>query len=73
MAMVSLRLQDELKWKAQLLAKRESVSLNNFINATVAAAVAQGEALTFSQDRLKDVDLEALHRRVMSFMSETRL
>jgi uncharacterized protein YfeS len=46
--------------------------LNNFVNATLAAAVAQEETLAFFDDRLKDVDLEALHRRVMAFMSATK-
>jgi len=35
--------------------------LNNFVNAMLAAAVAQEETLAFFDDRLKDVDLEALH------------
>lgn len=36
MATVSLRMRDDLKRKAQHLAKRQGVSLNGFINATVA-------------------------------------
>ena len=72
MATLSLRMRDGLKRKAQELAKRQGVSLNNFINATIAATVAQAEALAFFDDRLKSVDLEALHRRVLAFMSEAR-
>lgn len=72
MSALSLRMQDSLKRKAQQIARRQGVSLNNFINATVAAAVSQDETLAFFDDRLKDVDLEALHRRVMAFMSETQ-
>jgi hypothetical protein len=53
-----------LKRKAQTLARREGVSLNNFVNATLAAAVAQEETLAFFDDRLKDVDLEAYGARV---------
>ena len=60
-----------MKQKAQELARREGVSLNNFINAALAATVAQAETLTFFEDRLKDVDLEALHERVLKFMRET--
>ncbi len=33
MAMLSLRMRDDLKRKAQDLAPRQGVSLNNFINA----------------------------------------
>ncbi len=72
MATLSLRMRDDLKRKAKNLALRQGVSLNNFINATVAACVAQEEALAFFEDRLKDVDLEALHRRVVAFMAETK-
>lgn len=71
MATLSLRIREDLKQKAQELARREGVSLNNFINAALAATVAQAETLTFFEDRLKDVDLEALHERVLKFMRET--
>lgn len=72
MATLSLRIRDDLKRKAQDLAESQGVSLNNFINASLAAAVAREEALMFFHDRLKDVDLAALHERVLSFMSRTR-
>ena len=45
--------------------------LNNFMNATLAATVAQAETLAFFEDRLKDVDLEALRQRVEAFMKRT--
>ena len=72
MATLSLRIRDNLKRKAQDLAKRQGVSLNNFINATLAATVAQEEALAFFDDRLKQQDLEALHGRVLAFMKRAR-
>lgn len=72
MATLSLRMRDDLKKKAQELAKGRGVSLNGFINATIAAAVARQETLTFFSDRLRDVDQEALHKRVMKFMRRTR-
>jgi len=72
MSTLSLRIQDGLKRKAQEIARRQGVSLNNYINATVAAAVAQDETLAFFDDRLRDVDLQALHRRVMTFMTDTQ-
>jgi hypothetical protein len=72
MATLSLRMRDDLKKKAQELAKRQGVSLNGFINATIAAAVAQQETLTFFSDRLRDIDQEALHKRVLKFMRKTR-
>ena len=72
MATLSLRMRDDLKKKAQELAKEQGVSLNGFINATIAAAVAQQETLTFFSDRLRDVDQEALHRRVLKFVRKTR-
>ena len=71
MATLSLRMRDDLKRKAQDLAHRQDVSLNNFINATVAASIAQEETLTFFRARLEDVDLEALHHRVITFMTQT--
>ena len=72
MATLSLRMRDDLKRKAQQLAKEQGVSLNAYITATLAATVAQQETLTFFADRLRDVDQEALHRRVMRFMRKTR-
>lgn len=71
MATVSLRIRDDLKRKARELAQREGVSLNNYINAAIAATVAQSETLAFFEDRLKDVDLKKLHERLLSFMGET--
>ncbi len=72
MATLSLRMRDDLKQKAQQLAKAQGVSLNGFINATLAAAVAQQETLAFFSDRLRDVDQDALHKRVLEFMRQTR-
>ncbi len=72
MATLSLRMRDDLKQKCQRLAKQQGVSLNGFINATVAAAVAQQETLTLFSDRLRDVDQDALHNRVLKFMRKTR-
>ena len=72
MATLSLRIRDTLKRKAQELARSQGVSLNNFINATLAAAVAQEEALAFFEGRLRNVDLDALHRRVEAFVGEAQ-
>ena len=72
MATLSLRMRDDLKRKSQQLAKEQGISLNAYITATVAAAIAQQETLTFFGDRLRDVDQEALHHRVMRFMRKTR-
>lgn len=71
MATLSLRIREDLKRKAQELAQREGVSLNNYINATLASAVAQAETLAYFEDRLKGVDLRALQERVLAFMRET--
>jgi esterase/lipase len=65
-------MRDDLKKKAQQLASEQGVSLNGFINATLAAAIAQQETLTFFSDHLRDVDQEALHERVLKFMHNTR-
>ena len=72
MATLSIRIRNDLKRKVQELAASQGVSLNNFINASVAAAVAQHETLTFFGDRLRDVDTEALHDRVVATMRRTR-
>ncbi|MCL4201126.1 MAG: toxin-antitoxin system HicB family antitoxin [Pirellulaceae bacterium] len=72
MATLSLRMPDDLKKKAQQLAGEQGVSLNGFINATLAAAIAQQETLAFFSDRLRDVDQETLHERVLNFMRKTR-
>ena len=71
MATLSLRMRDDLKQKAQQLAKEQGVSLNGFVNATIAAAVAQQETLVFFSDRLRDLDQDALHKRVLKFMRKT--
>jgi len=72
MATLSLRMRDDLKRKAQALAERQGVSLNNYINSVVAACVAQEETLRFFRDRLQDVDLGTLHKRVLKFMEKSR-
>jgi antitoxin component of RelBE/YafQ-DinJ toxin-antitoxin module len=72
MATLSLRMRDDLKAKAQQLASQQGVSLNSYINATLAATVAQAETLAMMGDRLSKVDREKLHARVMDFMSKTR-
>jgi hypothetical protein len=72
MATLSLRMRDDLKRKAQDLATRQGVSLNKYGNSVVAASVAQEETLRFFRDRLQDVDLAALHKRVLKFMEQPR-
>ena len=72
MATLSIRIRDDLKRKAQRLAQRQGVSLNNFINAAVAASVVQEETLAFFDNRLQDIDPEAVHQRVLSFMTDTK-
>ncbi len=56
MATLSLRMRDDLKQKAQQLAKEQGVSLNGFINATLAATIAPQETL---------------HKRILKFMRKT--
>jgi predicted transcriptional regulator len=72
MATLSLRMRDDLKRKAQTLAASQGVSLNNYINSVVAASVAQEETMRFFRDRLRDVDLGALHKRVLKFIEKPR-
>lgn len=72
MANLSLRMRDDLKRKAQDLAQRQGVSLNNFINATIAASVAQEETLRLFDERLRNVDVEEMRKLVLRFMSETK-
>jgi hypothetical protein len=72
MATLSLRIRDDLKRKAKSLAERQGVSLNNYINSVVSASVAQEETMGFFRDRLQDVDLAALHKRVLKFMQKSR-
>jgi antitoxin component of RelBE/YafQ-DinJ toxin-antitoxin module len=72
MATLSLRMRDDLKRKAQGLAEQQGVSLNNYINSVIAASVAQEETMRFFRDRLRDIDLSALHKRVLRFMEKTR-
>ena len=72
MATLSLRMRDDLKRKVQSLAERQGVSLNNYINSVVSASVAQEEVMRFFRDRLQDVDIAALHKRVLKFMEKSR-
>lgn len=72
MATLSLRMRDDLKRKAQDLAERQGVSLNNYINSVIAASVSQEEMLRFFAGRLQDVDLAALQKRVLRFMEKPR-
>ena len=73
MATLSLRMRDDLKAKAQQLASEQGVSLNSYINATLAATVAQAETLAMMGDRLRNVDREKLHARVVDFMAKSRI
>jgi len=61
MATLSLRMRDDLKAKAQQLASEQGVSLNSYINATLAATIAQAETLVMMGDRLSNVDREQSH------------
>jgi len=72
MATLSLRMRDDLKAKTQQLASEQGVSLNSYINATLAATVAQSETLSLMGDRLADVDQEKLHARVIKLMARSR-
>ena len=72
MATLSLRMRDDLKAKAQQLASEQGVSLNSYINATLAATISQAETLAMMGDRLSNIDREQLHARVMKLMSKTR-
>ncbi len=72
MSTLTIRIRDDLKRKAQTIARQQHVSLNNYVNATLAAAVAQEETISFFEDRLRDVDLDALHERTLSLMRKTR-
>jgi hypothetical protein len=65
-------MRDDLKAKAQQLASQQGVSLNSYINATLAATVAQAETLAMMGERLGGVDRDQLHERVMRFMAKTR-
>jgi hypothetical protein len=65
-------MRDDLKRKAQRLAESQGVSLNNYINGVIAASIAQEETMRFCRDRLQDVDLSALHQRVLKFMKKPR-
>jgi len=72
MSTLTLRIRDDLKNRVQGIAKQQHVSLNNYVNAVLAAAAAQDETLAFFRDRLRDVDLDALHKRVVTRMRRTR-
>ncbi|QDV57028.1 toxin-antitoxin system HicB family antitoxin [Rosistilla oblonga] len=72
MATLSLRMRDDLKAKAQQLASEQGVSLNSYINATLAATVAQAETLAMMGDKFDGVDRDRLRARVMKFMSATQ-
>ena len=72
MAKFSLRMRDDLKRKAQSLAERQGVSLNNYINSIIAASVSQEETMRFFRDRLQDVDLAKLQKRVLRFTEKPR-
>ncbi len=72
MATLSLRMRDDLKRKAQDLAERQGVSLNNYINSVIAASVSQEETLRFFAGRVQDVDLASLQKRVLRFMEKPR-
>ena len=45
---------------------------NALFVVTLAAAVAQEEALAFFEERLRNVDLDALDRRVEAFVGEAQ-
>ncbi len=69
---LKLRLRDDLKAKAQQLAASQGVSLNCYINATLAATIAQAETIDLLSSRLGKRDLDAMHTQVLEFMSKSR-
>ncbi|MDZ4852825.1 MAG: toxin-antitoxin system HicB family antitoxin [Pirellulaceae bacterium] len=71
MATLSLRMRDDLKKKAQQMASEQGVSLNSYINATLAATISQQETLALLGDRLREIDQDRLHARVLKFMSQS--
>ncbi len=71
MATLSFRLQDELKQKITQRAHEQGVSVTRFVNATLAATIAQQETLEAFDRRLRTVDQQSLHQRVLQLMSCT--
>jgi len=72
MATISIRIDDDLQQKAQSLASEQGVSLERLIAAALAATLAQRETLDFFDERLRGVDRDELHLRVLKFMQESR-
>ena len=64
-------MNDTIRCRRKTFGRFKGASLNNYLNAVLAASIAQEETLSFFDDRLKDIDLEELHQRVMAFMSES--
>ena len=73
MATLSLRIREDLKRKAQELARREGVSLNNCITTQHSPRqLHKPRPSAYFEDRLKGIHLTALQERVPGFMRQTQ-
>jgi hypothetical protein len=60
MTTLSIRMPEALKKKTLFIAKKQGVSMNNFIICSVSSAVAQQEAYNFFDEELKNINREKI-------------
>jgi hypothetical protein len=72
MATLSIRIPDRLKSDVSAEARRQGVSMNNYIACCLSAAVAQESAQRFFRDRLEGVEPGAVRAQFAAVMSRTQ-
>jgi len=72
MATFSIRIPDPLKRRVAEVARKQGVSMNNFVVSAVASAAAQQEAMDFFMERLAGKDRETVHKRFEGVMAKSR-
>lgn len=72
MSAISIRLPDDLKEKAMLLAKKKKMSFNSLVNHWLQAAVMQEETLEWMKRQLSTKDPDLLITEFGTFLANSR-
>jgi len=72
MTTLSIRMPDSLKNKTLNIARKQGVSMNNFIICSISSSVAQQEAYDFFDNELKNIDREKIKSGFEKIMTKTQ-
>jgi len=72
MTTLSIRMPDSLKNKTLNIARKQGVSMNNFIICSISSSVAQQEAYDFFDSELKNIDRNKTSLKFDKIMNKTQ-